>query len=643
MTAETPSRTRALQRAALLVFGLAGLLALLPRDPGEPSPPALPGAAPSAPAPRLEPAPSPGSVAPTSSRASPGREVSPAPAASGSASQAAGLAPLASVTTGSATAAVTTTLVIRGRTLDASGSPLAGAEVSVGVGANVEREALESLGWPVQDAKLALPPGAPTVFFGDGALEAYGRGLLRHDRRELATVLATGRSRDDGWFEVSVASVASDAYPTLLVRARLERAGEVLVCRETSTAYFFDDSAPEAVDDLVLLRCPRLRVVVRDRGRPVAGAWVLEDFDGKALLRTGEDGAVVDHPACRNGWISVFAAGFGADHYTVEPVAGADWDVTVELSPAAQISGRVLAPGGTPVPRVLVTADEVYPGKGDDRDQDPACPVCRELAAGPGVRHSHGSAASAHTETDAEGSFVLEGLASGRRHRVWIHSHADRTCLPQTVESLAPAHDLVVTLARAGRLVVDPRLPEGFFATDEAREAARERLAERSCVHAYRLETTAASPGWSSSIDPERGEPGAVSFPCLAPGVYRVTAERVDRGLAFAVSEPVEVFAGEESRVALALAPGRKVEGRVQSAGVKPDELRVVLESPFGNNYAAPYANPEEDGAFALEGLPLGEATLLIVRRHGEVLGRVAVPAGVSRVEVSLEAKPGPK
>jgi protocatechuate 3,4-dioxygenase beta subunit len=397
--------------------------------------------------------------------------------------------------------------------------------------------------------------------------------------------------------------------------------------------------------------------VVDGRGEPVAGADVAMrrtqtiELGGRAMKTVMMESAssdaegrfrYEDQPPGPIG-LAVTASGFREtklDH--LEIVAGEDLDdLEIRLEPGAVVQGQVLAPDGRPVgdARIAPVTDtreplvglDVARTDGDGRyrleglaagkvsieashDEHPR--VVRDVELTEGVQTldftfegglrvtgtvvdtSGGPIAGAslrlapvgrlfggpEARSSADGSFALEGARDGE-YELW----ADATGYA------ASNGKTRVTVAGEPVSGIEVRLDRGTAVVGQVTGVASDAMSRVR----VRVEG-AGSFGLSGAAVDHRGQ---YRIENVAPGSYRVVAERGDSG-ATAAAE-VEVAEGTpEMRADLAFEPGLTLSGRVLQGSQPVDGAMLAIEGVDVDHSG--WTDTGRDGSFRLEGLEPG-------------------------------------
>lgn len=467
-------------------------------------------------------------------------------------------------------------LRVRGRIVEPSGMPRAGARVELHACERSEREVSREVR-PEVGAELVA-------------------GVLRwQQQNKVAARVGAARADGGGGFEVAVAPGPLERVDLLFVAAEDDADGAFgLVAPELTP----DEAGLLDVGALVLRPATRIEVLARADGLPLQGATVrllgstpvgerefravveaVTDAAGLARLRhQGRDLALeVDHPG-RAGVVRAVAS---------HELRGPRLRIEVDLSPATEVRGVVRDARGAPVPGVKVHAS----GRGGD-------------------------ARLVEAASDAEGRFVLPGLATGVEHE--LTARDPTYAYVEATLTFVPPAELEVRLDDPGsiRLTVVP--PEGVAAIDvTAKDLPR--------LSAQRADPTAPG-GWAPApvgvpqdgagdrvLEEQADQVLAVG---LAPGRYRLHLAACQVGVS-GWSGEVTVRAGEESAATVVLTLGRAVQGRLVDAAGRPlggVELDLRYDVP------APHLRDElrlhtgADGSFGLPRLVPGVEEVTIER-----------------------------
>ena len=331
--------------------------------------------------------------------------------------------------------------------------------------------------------------------------------------------------------------------------------------------------------------------VLGPRGEPIEGAMVSADIrvpypdgSGSTSAGTGSDRTDAD------GGFEIEGLGEGllhltarADGYPAREVEGVTvggdghiGPIEIHLDVGAEVSGRVLAPDGSPVPGASVS---VHTGStpvdlGIDRPSLLARP---DRPVPP---------SSAYARSDARGEFLVSGTALGP---ATIKAEHDRLGDVAAELVIAPGVNAI-------DLVLDPR----------GRVEGRVVDAERTPVAGAEVELARASDGGFGNRRTERTDPeGRFLFRWLTSGDYLLGASAP--GLLLE-GEPVAVTVASVPAppVELVLTSGEEIAGRV--LGVPNTELLRIRISAHaaGPARVSRTAVPGPDGRYRLTGLPPG-------------------------------------
>jgi hypothetical protein len=285
-----------------------------------------------------------------------------------------------------------------------------------------------------------------------------------------------------------------------------------------------------------------------------SGAEATTDASGTFVF-AGVAVREVDLEVAAKGWAPARVRGIA-----ISPAAGkAESELgTIVLEPGAAIAGRVLDGRGEPLAGALVRARE------------PAGGELRELA------------------TAADGGFRFDDFAAGTIVELSAE-HRDAQSSALLVEAGLEAETLIVLAGAsrvAGRVLAGGEGLAGALVL--LRSGDQTRASTRSDDRG-RFELNGV-------------KPGMLAVEAVAPGLI---------GEAFRF----ELAAGESAEdLALELAPGGVVEGRVRSATGEPLEgVRIELvggQRDLAHRLASPGASSDADGAYRLTGLPAGQRLL---------------------------------
>ncbi len=256
------------------------------------------------------------------------------------------------------------------------------------------------------------------------------------------------------------------------------------------------------------------------------------------------------------------AAGFGEAAESVLLALGQTVEgVTIELHPAAMISGRVeLAPGGGPCPRGAVTLHD--PAGGD--------------------RHE--------AEVDADGAVTFRGVLPGT-YQVAIEC-ADHLALARYEPIVVGARDLLGLRWPVG---------DGGAITGHVHTRDGQPLADAW----VRASTTGGDPrGQKSWASQRTARDGSFTLAGLVAGRYEVVASPEDLPTP---PEPTmtEVTAGARTTIDIAIDPGATITGTVVDAHGTP--IKGASVEAVGARWgASTQARTTDDGAFTIRGVEVG-------------------------------------
>jgi hypothetical protein len=354
----------------------------------------------------------------------------------------------------------------------------------------------------------------------------------------------------------------------------------------TSPAWV-EPSGDVDVGDVRVGRRYPLQVIVRASGAPVSGAEVV--FVGAATLldvrdATDEDG-LATCLACEPWNVSdptrlvcaVRAPGFAFQTRAIPLVQ--DAPVVFDLTPEGIIEGEVVNGAGDPLAGVNVLASNQEQGYFAD------------------------------VKTGADGRYRLAGALAGSTCRVAFVPRAKTELASMELELSAPDRR-VVRLAPGGEVAVETEAAE---------------------LELVRWGADAPAPrAYADSTFKTETEDGDAMFRRVPPGLYRLFATAPDR--APTLSAPFEVRSDEQSRIALTLAPGRRVRVKLRD-----DAGPVEHGSLSGSIEGVRFDGDDSEGQDSIM-LPLGDSELEVWANEHETK-TVTVPAGVRELEVILTRK----
>lgn len=424
--------------------------------------------------------------------------------------------------------------------------------------------------------------------------------------------LGTVRSAVDGTFELPLRPDHLVRLDSLLVIARDPTDGALGVA--------LLDHLPDCPDGVLVtplrLRAPsRVEVRARTDGAPLAGVRVeLElrvpvwggelqdqtDVRARLAVSTGDDGAVALDLIGEELVVTAMKEGHGSARRELARLEG-PVRLDLELPRADALRGLVLGADGRPCSNAQVSASP----------QDPERP-------------------DVHDQTDAQGAFLLEALAPGQRYRISAR-HETSAMSPAWTEVVLPAPDVVLRLGPAGSLLVSVDAPP----VDSPWQVQRTEVELLRAEGADWVRPEAPDDG---GVGPDEAEllgeaelqgrrrlrAGQRLLLGLLPGRYRVRAHEPMGGGSSAYDE-VEVRAGEESSLALALVPPRRLRLRlIDFEGASVPGVKVELAYALLDGSACWYHVSDASGEVELERIsPF--VTEVEVRREGFTARRLPV------------------
>ena len=381
--------------------------------------------------------------------------------------------------------------------------------------------------------------------------------------------------------------------PVTLLAEKPGYAGSRLVGVEVPT---------EAPVELVLEPAARVSGRVRDpEGRPVEDAAVVVDLSGgrgwrgrsgTEPTRTDPEGrfTLVEVPP-GDVTLHAHAEGFlrdGLVHVEVEPGAHLE-DVEITLTPGATVLGRVVGPGGEPLPEARVRLLE--------------------------EARSFGPGGTAHT--DGDGRYRMEGIPPGARSFVAVHESHPRA-----------TRDLEVG---TGENRLDFRLSAGQEVSGRVVDSVGSPVAGAR----VRLNGVTREENRSEVS----GSDGSFHFTGIADGSYRLDGHHPEHGEAI-LEEPLEVRGASRSGIELRFEQVGVIRGRITGLGL--DELAGIDVRAFSSAGANRWARPDFEGRFRLEGLRPGTWTVVAFSPGGRrVSEEVKLPEAAPEADVELEFLPG--
>src|SRR6266545_1120803 len=360
-------------------------------------------------------------------------------------------------------------------------------------------------------------------------------------------------------------------------------------------------AAGGSADDPVHIDLPALRrlegkLLDAATRKPLAGALVWPGDDPGDVTFTDDRGAYAVTERAGRAWVQAAARDFLPRTAKLPQAAAVAQMPAVALDPANTLAGRVVDTAGAPLARVAVT---VAP---DRRREDEVFRLDR---------------AASRTVTDAEGRFLLRGLAASSSYDLT----ASRPGYQAAKATVAAHGEARLVLERA-------RSAHGVAVDTKERPLAGVEVTVRSVP-------AGSAPG--EAVTAVTDDRGRFEVPAL-PG-DRVDLEARRQGFAPTVVLGVAIAPGPgpADLGTLILAPGVRIEGRVADAAGRPlagtgvwlteadrPPSRALAETLRSQESAAV---SDEAGRFAVADLDKGRMVNVLLAREGYL------PAWVTRVE----------
>lgn len=527
-----------------------------------------------------------------STGAGPALASSPLAAVSPASGSGSGL-PVASapVTTAAAVAATLPVSIraLRGRILDEGDRPVPGALVRVFALETWSTERYCAEPQAERSARLARAAAERATLAPDESRAR--RPGIRGERLTDAGCALTG---PDGGYTIAPLASGAGAAEAFRLDVSARRGAELLA----NSQYALSEHSRRAVHADGVLDLGDERVVptvtmgirVRESGRasPGTSLWgtlCWDAYDDRKRVNfsepTGEDGLLLLRaPANAKAYrLSVEARrrGFATEARSLTLDGGGE--VVIDLSPAATIEGRVLAPDGSPVSSVVVSA----------------------LAGSPFVCIAWGT-------SDESGRYTIGALRPGQRYWLKARSESGAFVEETRLVAVAPKPDANLALRAAGAVSVTVTGPE----LDRLPSVL---VASKDPLKGWR---------WVADLNDFSGEDGAFAGTAerLAPGRLRLRVT-VD-GFAPAFSEPFDLEAGRTIGVTVALTPRRSVTLKAtdaRGAALSELELDYSVEGLSSSEILS-----FEDGQFFVLTLPTRDVEV-VFRSPGFEPQRVLVRA----------------
>lgn len=354
--------------------------------------------------------------------------------------------------------------------------------------------------------------------------------------------------------------------------------------------------------EMVLEPAARVSGRVRDpEGHPVADARVAVDLSAgrgwgfgrrSEPIRTDPEGrfTVEDVPP-GDVTLQARAEGYlpdGLVHLQVEPGAHLE-DVEITLTPGATVLGRVVGPGGEPLPDAWVRLLEEG----------------RSFQIGGSAR------------TDGDGRYRIEGIPPGARTFVAAHQSHPRA-----------TRDLEV---RDGENRLDFRLSSGREVSGIVADALG------SPVAGATVSLNGLSRG--GRRNEVSASDGSFRFTGIADGHYRLRAHHPEHGDT-SLDEPLEVRGAPRSGIELRFEGRGVIRGRIVGLGL--DDLAGIDVRAYSSDGGNRWARPDFEGRFRLEGLRPGTWRVLAFGPDGRrVSEEVELPEAAPEADVELEFSSG--
>lgn len=473
-------------------------------------------------------------------------------------------------------------------------------EVTTVAGATVSGTVVDATDQPVAGAEITIEGANPQApVFSDASGAWTMDGVPESSRTTAQAELPTGSTGRSEPFIVEGSAAVSD------VEIRLTPTGSV------AGRVVTEDGSP-----------PTAAVVRWALGRlQNGGDWVRRRFEQAKEWPVAADGTFeITGIPVPDGEVQVTIRADAPGHLpgsSSDAVVRADEQsggIQIRLVTAHTVTGRVEGAGGEPVAGATVRHQWRGDGSGDQSNR-------RRRRQGPPVA----SGGLPVAQTDAEGRFVLRGVAAGDL-QLWAEA-------PGYASS-----DRVDTRTGGGEVVI--RLQPGLTIAGTVKDESDQPLAGVP-VNARRTDRTSTGRWWRGTSQVFTDGEGRFELRDLVEGTYDLTVSaRRAWGREINVEDKVEqgVTAGRDD-VEIVVKAGRVIEGHVVDADAGPVTGGWIQARPTdgrGGWNAMRWNQVRPDGTFRLTGLAAGTYDLTV---HGSFRQAVkeGVAAGTSGVEIEVE------